>query len=185
MKLIEIYDWAEERGLNDQTPDRNGFCAFIAEEVGEEVAAIRNNNIHEKVDAACDIVVFSIGDMFKRGFKVIDVFGDQDVNAILYSSPYEPINKDYVYEMNYLIHNFLEAKTPEEEFESMKGMFLLSGKEVETLGYDFSKCMDEVMKEINSRVGSYSEEHKKWLKDKSPEAQANWYKADFSKCKRD
>jgi streptogramin lyase len=43
--------------------------------------------------------------------------------------------------------------------------------------------MGEVIKEINSRVGAYNPETKKWQKDKSPEAQAKWYTANFSDCK--
>jgi len=48
-------------------------------------------------------------------------------------------------------------------------------------GYNPDKVMKEVQKEIDSRVGSII--NGKFTKDKSPEAQANWYKADFSKCK--
>lgn len=183
MKLIEIHDWSEERGLNNQAPDRNGFCAFIAEEIGEAVVAGTKSIVEEYIDACCDIVVFAIGDMYKRGFKVSEVLGDSDVNEILQESLYESKTDNYIFEMNYLLYEFLESTTPEQEQEVMKNMFIISGREVSMLGYDFSKCMDEVMKEINSRVGSYNPEVKKWLKDKSPEAQANWYKADFSKCK--
>jgi len=184
MKLIEIYKWSEERGLNNQTPDRNGFCAFIAEEIGEAVDAIIKQDAEAYIDACCDIVVFAVGDMYKRKFDVTSIKDNEDVTESLSDTFYEFETENYIFEMNYLLYKFLEAKTPEEEFEAMKNMFVTSGREVEMLGYDFSKCMDEVMKEINSRVGSYSEEHKKWLKDKSPEAQANWYKADFSKCRR-
>ena len=38
----------------------------------------------------------------------------------------------------------------------------------------------ETAEEINSRVGDIIDG--KFIKDKSPEAQANWYKADYSKC---
>jgi hypothetical protein len=41
--------------------------------------------------------------------------------------------------------------------------------------------MDEVLKEIESRVGTIGPDGK-WYKDKSPEARAKWYKAQFKKC---
>jgi len=182
MKLKEIWEWAEERGLNNQTPDRNGFGAFIAEENGEAVEAIMNQDVEGYVDACCDNVVFAVGDMYKRGFEVEDILGSGHIYEWLSESQYERITQDYIHEMTYLLYKFLEAKSPEEESEVMKNITIVSLREVSMLGYDPDKCMDEVMKEINSRVGSYSEEHKKWMKDKSPEAQANWYKADFSKC---
>ena len=47
------------------------------------------------------------------------------------------------------------------------------------------KVMDEVIKEISSRTGAYDPATKKWQKDKSDEAMAKWYQADFSKCKLD
>jgi len=48
------------------------------------------------------------------------------------------------------------------------------------LGYDPKCTLAEVAKEINSRTGKIVDG--KFIKDKSPEARAKWYKADFSKC---
>jgi len=50
------------------------------------------------------------------------------------------------------------------------------------LGYDPECVMNEVVKEISSRTGKVIDG--KFVKDKSPEAQAKWYKADFPKCER-
>lgn len=49
-------------------------------------------------------------------------------------------------------------------------------------GFNPEIVMDEVLKEIESRVGS-EDETGKWVKDRSPEAQAKWYKANFNKAK--
>lgn len=49
------------------------------------------------------------------------------------------------------------------------------------LGYDIVECLDEMQKEINSRTGSII--NGKFEKDKSIEAQAKWYKADFTKAR--
>ena len=43
--------------------------------------------------------------------------------------------------------------------------------------------MDETIKEISSRTGSYDEASKKWVKDESDEARAKWHKADYEKAR--
>ena len=48
------------------------------------------------------------------------------------------------------------------------------------LGYEPECALAEVAKEINSRTGKIVDG--KFTKDKSPEAKAKWYKADFTKC---
>lgn len=50
-------------------------------------------------------------------------------------------------------------------------------------GYDFYKCMQETLKQINSRTGAWNEALKKWVKDTSDEAREKEYQADFDKCK--
>lgn len=50
-------------------------------------------------------------------------------------------------------------------------------------GYDFFKCMQETLKQINSRTGAWNEDLKKWVKDTSDKAREKEYQADFDKCK--
>ena len=45
--------------------------------------------------------------------------------------------------------------------------------------------MLETIKEISSRTGSYDPSIGKWIKDKSPEAQAKWYKANYQRIIND
>lgn len=78
---------------------------------------------------------------------------------------------------------FLESPDTEGRIDAMADMIVFAYGEMAKYGYDGDKVMDEVIKEISSRTGAYNPEVGKWLKDKSPEAQAKWYKADFSKCK--
>ena len=49
------------------------------------------------------------------------------------------------------------------------------------IGYNPIQCLSETTTEICSRVGEIK--NGKFVKDKSEEAQANWYKADFSRAK--
>jgi hypothetical protein len=51
---------------------------------------------------------------------------------------------------------------------------------INKIGYDGDLAMNEVLQEIESRTGSLQDG--KYTKDKSAEAQAKWYKADFSKA---
>lgn len=78
---------------------------------------------------------------------------------------------------------FLEAKDDTGRIDAMADIIVFAYGEIAKYGYDGDKVMDEVIKEISSRTGAYSEETKKWQKDKSAEAQARWYTADFSQCK--
>ena len=78
---------------------------------------------------------------------------------------------------------FLASSDTDGRIDAMADIIVFAYGEIAKYGYDGDKVMNEVIKEISSRVGSYSEETKKWQKDKSPEAQANWYTADFSGCK--
>ena len=77
---------------------------------------------------------------------------------------------------------FLEAEDDHGRVDAMADIIVFAAGEIYKYGYDTDKVMAEVIKEISSRVGSYNPETKKWQKDKSPEAQANWYQADFTTC---
>lgn len=78
---------------------------------------------------------------------------------------------------------FIEAKTEEERIDAMADIIVFAYGEIAKYGYDGDKVMDEVIKEISSRVGAYNPDTKKWQKDKSPEAQAKWYTANLASCK--
>ena len=77
----------------------------------------------------------------------------------------------------------LKVNNSHDLVDAMADVIVIATGTIYKLGYDADKVMDEVLKEINSRTGSFNEATGKWEKDKSPEAQARWYKADFSRCK--
>jgi hypothetical protein len=62
-------------------------------------------------------------------------------------------------------------------------MIVFAAGSIRKLGYNPDIAMDEVIKVINSRTGTMI--NGKFTKDRSPEAVANWYEADFSKAKID
>jgi hypothetical protein len=78
---------------------------------------------------------------------------------------------------------FLEAKEDDGRIDAMADIIVFAYGEIAKYGYHGDKVMDEVIKEISSRTGAYDPATKKWQKDKSPEAQAKWYTADFTNCK--
>ena len=78
---------------------------------------------------------------------------------------------------------FLEASDVDGRIDAMADIIVFAYGEIAKYGYNGDKVMDEVIKEISSRTGKYNPETKKWQKDKSPEAQALWYTADFNNCK--
>jgi len=95
----------------------------------------------------------------------------------------EPDRNGFVSMIVEELGEFLESKDNHGRIDAMADIIVFAYGEMAKYGYDGDKVMDEVIKEISSRDGVYDFNTKKWQKDKSPEAQANWYTADFTNCK--
>ena len=78
---------------------------------------------------------------------------------------------------------FLEAKDEHGRIDAIGDIIVFAYSELAKYGYNGDKVMDEIIREISTRSGAYDPATKKWQKDKSPEAQAKWYEADFKGCK--
>jgi hypothetical protein len=159
---------------------------MIVEEQKERLDGWIAGNVFEMVDAACDISVFCIGEIYKYGTDAEIVLGSGDIKDWLLSVnelPYDITLSDFNNRITFMLGSFLEAETHIEKVQWLAYMTMESFHEVITLGFDPDKCMDEVMKEISSRTGAYNETTKKWTKFKTPEAKALWYSADFTNCK--
>jgi hypothetical protein len=194
MELNEIKQWSDERLITQNTPDKNGYNAMIVEELAERIDGILDGNEEEVVDAICDITVFAIGEIYKFGYITEDVVDcgkdymildwlDISDNKCKLTNKLKIRGIDYTSRIVYYLGKFLGTESKDLRVEAMKNMIFDSYNELVWFGYDPDRCMDEVMKELNSRTGEYCEETKKWQKFKTPEAKALWYKADFSKCK--
>ena len=95
----------------------------------------------------------------------------------------EPDRNGYIANIVSELGEFFEAGDDiHQRIDAIADIIVFSYSEIAKYGYDGDKVMVEVIKEISSRAGAYDPELKKWAKDKSPEAQANWYSADFSDC---
>lgn len=95
----------------------------------------------------------------------------------------EPDKNGFVAMIVEELGEFIESSDIEGRIDAMADIIVFAYGEIAKYGYDGDKVMDEVIKEISSRTGAYSPETKKWQKDKSPEAQAKWYTANFNLCK--
>lgn len=95
----------------------------------------------------------------------------------------EPDRNGFVSMIVEELGEFIESSDVEGRIDAMADIIVFAYGEIAKYGYHGDKVMAEVLKEINSRVGAYNPDTKKWQKDKSPEAQALWYSADFSNCK--
>jgi len=70
-----------------------------------------------------------------------------------------------------------------EEIDACADHIVLASNHIAQKGYDIDLVMKEVIKEISSRTGEINPTTGKWTKYRTPEAQAKWYKADYSTCK--
>lgn len=128
---------------------------------------------HEIIDALCDISVFTIN------------AGADDIPYPLIPFIIETKREFSVVDIFVAIADFIRADENGSPFNSYDFALILKycASVCEQYGFDFQKAMDETIKEISSRTGTYDKASKKWVKDTSDEAKAKWYKADYEKAR--
>ncbi|MDY3246331.1 hypothetical protein [Campylobacter sp.] len=191
--LSEIYDklkaWRDARGITAAS-QKQGYIVNVMEEFGELAEAIRNDENwttcdlqyfkkhkqaakYEIIDALCDIAVFTIN-------------AGADIPCHLKHTEIEwgksSLNADYI--LKQMVEKCAEFSYSQWDEAKCFNIILancayLCGH----YGYNFQLAMNETIKEISSRTGSYNEATKKWEKDMSNEAQAKWYRANYEKAK--
>lgn len=168
-KLLK--QWREERHLSIQS-QRDGLMGNLCEEMAEYYRATNND---EKIDALCDISVFSYNSL---DTGVEDLWGK--LNDSLLNTRFFPLSiLDEVSQVDYTIKRQAILDANRDIYRLIKAC----EKEVTEMGYNFYECMLETIEEISSRTGHYDKNIHKFVKDRSPEAVTKWYKADYSKCK--
>ena len=184
--LTEIYTqleaWRAERKLTTHSQQK-GYIINIMEEFGElsqalrglEIESVRKTAEHEIIDALCDIAVLTINacEVSVDKIKTIDTdeieFDEIDelvYNCAGFSSTGFNLY-DYFNAVGFNLYNYFNA------------VLLSCASLCEKYGYDFKIAMEETIKEISSRTGSYDERAKKWVKDTSDEARKKWYRANY------
>ena len=159
----KLTQWMDERSL-DINGQRKGFVSNIQEEMVEYFSAKDDN---EKIDALCDIVVFCINAMKKYQKESI-----KEPESVANVIPSVTLGKQ--------LDQITQNKFSKDSLESMIDICYTLATE---MGYDFKAAMDETIKEISSRTGSFDESLNKWIKDTSQEAKAKWYQADYEKAR--
>lgn len=143
--------WREERKLTYEN-QREGFLGNSYEEVSEY---FRANNDLERVDALCDIAIFS--------FNAFDL-DYTEMKNIRYYEPESTSISDITYDLSLITSSFMNYN-----FKSSNNIYRLifDCKYLsKDLGYSFYGCMIETIKEIESRTGHYDNKKKKFIKDK-------------------
>jgi hypothetical protein len=163
--FTELQAWKAERHLElDQ--QRVGYYSNIMEEIGELSEAMRVNDSNGYIDALCDIVVFTVNALAEYHYCPTVLNCTRNTST-------ETLYRLLLHEIGKYGKNW-EAKYVCNIYHICK---LLATQK----GYDLFVCMDETIKEISSRTGSYDPAIGKWIKDKSPEAKAKWYKANYQR----
>ena len=178
----ELQAWREERGITAES-QKAGYIINIMEELGELATALRD---YEKfsvtgqdaakkqkaeygiIDALCDISVFTIN----AGVDIGEV-KRTEIELKKSSLDADYILKQMVERCAFL--SYFEWR----EAKSFNIILINCAYLCEHYGFNFQIAMDETIKEISSRTGSYDEVSKKWVKDESDEAKAKWYQADY------
>jgi len=65
--------------------------------------------------------------------------------------------------------------------DAIADIMVFCSSELTQYQLDAEEVLLETHREINSRIGAWSQEYGKWMKDTSPEAKANWYSADYTR----
>lgn len=166
-----LKQWRKERYLtiSNQLP---GLINNLREELNELKEA---KNDYEKVDAYCDMAVFAL--------NVIE--DNYDVIVEVVKQPQWYLNNIEALEITITMLSEDLKKYPDLINELLVNFVGYLFSNIYNLDFDWFKAMQETIKEINSRVGKYDESKKKWIKDKSPEAVANWYKANYKECRNE
>jgi len=155
----KIIAWNEERGLI-KTPEELDIAndmSYIVEEVIEALTNMKSGDARP--------VAKTIVSAIKNGNAkiVADIIEEQGLNETVDGG------------------DEVITPTPEQIVDACCDIKVFSTGTIRKAGYNPDIAMKEVQREIDSRVGSVIEG--KFIKDKTPEAVANWYKADFEKAK--
>lgn len=186
INLTEIYkgldEWRAERGITAES-QKTGYLVNVMEELGELAQArryydralidecsyckaIKKKAEHEIIDAICDICVFTIN-------------AGADIPC---ENKPTRLELEPCLSLDILLR---EIADHQRRFNSITLYYVLRvcASLCHQYGFDFQIAMDETIKEISSRTGTYDENAKKWVKDKSDEAKAKWYQADYEKAR--
>jgi len=151
-----IKEWNEERGLIKTPKDINlvNEFSFIVEEILEGLTNLKSEEAREYAKTLTKTIASGnikyLCDLIEEHNLDIEQDGGDEII---------PLSNDEV-------------------VDALCDIKVFASGSIRKLGYDADIAMDETLKEIESRVGKQIDG--KFVKDKSDEAKAKWYKADYS-----
>jgi len=164
--LRDLADWIEERGFGNNDVDYLREIADslqIESNIISDIVKWNKNRLLDKQDFKPEVEIINILE------ELIEMTGYKSDSARRMSIVmYDLYFKNATYMGTELVDAFAD-------------IIVFSTGALLKLGYDPEKVMNEVIKEINSRTGEII--NGKFVKCKTPECQAKWYKADFEKAK--
>ena len=175
--LLDLESWRATRRLTTEG-QREGYFSNALEEMAEYADAARNNDGHQKIDAICDLLVFSgnivpISSLISN--EIMDIPTPEKHTLQFLAKKMSAYKR--------AADKVVEGEKNEEVSLALYGLFAICEIIAREDGYDLFKSLKEVAKQINSRTGEWSAEKNKWIKDTSPEAKAKEYQANFDKCR--
>jgi|SaaInl8_150m_RNA_FD_contig_31_2283353_length_892_multi_8_in_0_out_0_1 hypothetical protein len=172
----KLTKWSTDRSLDKMEYNRNGFCTNIAEERYELLLGVQDDDANEIVDAICDIIVFSNTELSKFG----TMYSSCDMENIIGAMEHEyGVCIAYDLYLTSVIGKLIDTDDEEEQIVLLLDIISLSLEALSYIAHP-ALCLEECHKEINSRTGAWSDEHKKWKKFTTEEAKSLWYKADYT-----
>ena len=177
--------WRNVRHIETES-QKPSLLANVLEELTELERGKLSKNIHEMIDAYCDVVVFTLNACDIS--KAINTECDDKQDVCLYKFEIDD-NNDYLYSIKLISQLCMvveEFRTEGKEcrYREAYKLVALCFSLINSLGYDPYGCLNETINEISSRTGTWDEKIKKFVKDTSDEAKARWYKANYDLCKK-
>ncbi|QCD44945.1 hypothetical protein [Campylobacter mucosalis] len=160
----DLKAWKEKNEISLEMSQK-GLVANLLEELTEYVRAENEGNVLMQIDALCDIAVFCLNAI------------EETPNR--YISSYEP---PLLAVIEIIQHTTVVEIQDMSDF--LIGLVYSCMDNIERLGFNPEKCMEETIKQISSRTGKMDYGIGKWVKDKSPEAKAREYQADYESCRK-
>ena len=178
--LYKLEAWRKERHI-DGKDQITSLYANLLEEQAELERALLANDQEGVIDAYCDMVVFLL-----NAYDINDWFSSQATLDRTIRLAHLPIKTSVLNNIRWSINKEVRLICVEQVKNINKEVYHFVAFIFQVLymyGYDPISCMEEVIKHISSRKGSWDESIKKFVKDTSEEAKSQWYEADFEKCK--
>ena len=182
-RLVEIHktlkEWKEKNEISLEMSQK-GVVANLLEELTEHRRANTSDDELQMIDAKCDLIVFAMNALeelpYIDDYCIVNPY-NVGFEAFICNEIFYYIQ----YEENRI--KLEQEKRKQAQIRNLYRIIVRCIDSIYALGFDPDKAMEETIKQITSRSGQMDYNIGKWVKDKSPEAKAREYQADYKICK--